>query len=150
MLGETRNQFDPHRWECDKGTPLDRLTIRASKGHLFSGNRALVGNATEYLAIAAHGTKQPNATKTGVLLDVRVEWSTSAALSVTIARNNRVFSTRVPFLHKRHFACNAFALLVTDGSYGDLCYRRKRPAVWRPEFTGMRNLVSSIFCFPFS
>ena len=52
------------------GAPLGALAIRVLKDHLFAGKRDFIWGTAEYLVISATGNKQPNATKTGVILEV--------------------------------------------------------------------------------
>ena len=113
--------------ECWVGRNNDSLNasiIRTLKDHLFSGNVALVGNGTEFLAVLAPGAIQHNTTKSGATLSIQIKWRPSPILRDSVGRTNGIFISRAPYMHKTLFTSNVFTLVSTNESYDEV-YRNR-------------------------
>ena len=129
------------RWVGRGSAPLGAVTIRRLKTHLFAGHRSLIGNGAEFLLVSAPGAKQPNATKTGVILTVQITRCTSPILLESVSRNNMIPPSSIPQHHMSLFTCSVFTLLAPNESY-DLVSSNRHvyPATLRPAFS---HLISS-------
>ena len=87
------------------------VAVRRLETHLFDGNQAFMGGGAEFLLVYAPGTRQPDTTKTGAVLAVKLEWRAFPILADPINRTNRIFLSRVPYRRQSMFTCNAFTLL---------------------------------------
>ena len=105
------------RWIGDNGSPLGALAMRQLKMHLFDGNRAIIGNGTEFLAISAHGSRQPNNTKTWVTPTAQIGWRCSPILQDSIKRAKQISLSRAPYRRKSLFTFSAYTLLMRNESH---------------------------------
>ena len=135
------------RWLGGSNASLGAPAIRKLKDHLFTCERALLGNGTEFLPAKAPGAKQPNTAKTGAILTVSIEWRTSSILCESVNRTNRLFATSVPYQHKSLFTCNAFTLLAALESHEEVLRDRIfHPIKLRPGFSHLVSVFWDLSC----
>ena len=127
---------------------LGALSIRQLKGHLFGGNRALVGNGTVFPSIAAPGMERPYTTKSGATLTVQAGWCSSSLLMDYANRTDSAFISRAPIsMQAALFTCNAYAIILTNQSYEGFsraCI--SYPATLRPAFSHLISLACAFAC----
>ena len=131
----------------EKVSTLGAAAVRHLKTHLFEGNHALAGDGTEFVLVSSPGVKQPNAAKTGVILNIHVRWCSIPVIADSITRSNRAFLSRVPYRRKSLFTCTLLTLLRPSESYVDLFNGRKRhPVTIRPAFSRLATMFRSALC----
>ena len=127
--------------------PLGALAVGHLETHLFAGNRALIGNGTEFLLVSAPGVKQPNTTKTGVTLAVQIARCASPILLESVGRNKMIPLSRVLYRRKYLLTFSVSTLLAPIESY-DLVFniRHLYSATLRPAFSHFISLAWELDC----